>query len=181
MKTNLTLICLLDNYAKNVSKILCDELEMFYANIDELVEYELGDAQHILSTLGNENGQKYILECEERVIKNASGFENSIISVNPTTMFSNDNFEVLANSSYVIYLQISPKFFEARAKYSGDNVAKDINDICFTDRDKLYVEKSDIVINCSKFKEQKTAKKLIRQITKFFKKLIKAQKLNPEE
>lgn len=175
MKTNIALICLLDNYSKSVSKLLSERLEMFYVNVDEMVEFELGDEEHITKTLGDEAGQKYIQESENKVVKNVAGFENTVISLNPTTMFSNDNFEIIANTSYVIYLQIAPKFFEARAKFSAD-VIDDLNDICFTDRDKLYVEKSDIVLNCSTFKEQKAVKKLLKVINKFFKKLAKEQK-----
>ena len=91
-------------------------------------------------------------------------------------MFSNKNFENLAHSGYIVYLQISPKYFATRAKFSGDNLNnKELNDICFTDRDKLYVEKSDIVLNCSTFKEPKAVKKLIKAVTKLIKKVLKEQ------
>ena len=38
---------------------------------------------------------------------------------------------------------------------------------------KAYVEKSDIVLNCSAYKESKAVKKLLKAINKFFKKVTK--------
>ncbi len=176
MKTNIALICLLDNYNKEVAEILSEKLELFFVNIDEMVEFELGDADHILNTLGSEEGADYIKKCEDKIVGNVANFENTIISLNPTTMFSNENYEKISNTSFVIYLQISPKFFEARAKYSADVIDKDLTEINFTDRDKLYVEKSDMVLNCSTFREHKAVQKTVKVIKKFFKKLKKEKK-----
>lgn len=110
MKTNIALICLLDNYNKEIASLLSEKLEMFYVNIDEMVEFELGDSEHILSALGDEEGLDYIKKSEDKIIKNVSSFENAIISLNPTTMFSNQNFDIITKTSYVVYLQISPQF-----------------------------------------------------------------------
>lgn len=176
MKTNIALICLLDNYNKEVANLLSERLEMFCVNIDEMVEFELGDGEHIMATLGDKEGLDYIKKCEDKIVKNVAGFENTVISLNPSTMFGNQNFETITETSYVIYLQIAPKFFEARAKYSGDMLDKDLNEINFTDRDKLYVEKSDMLLNCSTLREQKAMQKLTKVIKKFFKKLKKETK-----
>ena len=91
-------------------------------------------------------------------------------------MFSDDNFKIVSSTSFVIYLQIAPKYFEIRAKFSSDTIDKELNDICFTDRDKLYVDKSDIVLNCSTYKAEKAVKKLLKVINKFFKKLSRESK-----
>ena len=176
MKTNIVFICELDNYSKNVAKLLSEKLEMFYVSVDEMVEFELGDEQHILKTLGSTAGQKYIEDCEDRVVKNVAGFENTVICINPATMFTRDNLEKLKETSYTVYLQISPQYFPVRAKFSNDAYDKEFNDISFTDRDKMYVDSSDIVLNCCKYKENKASKKLIKVITKYFKKLIKEKK-----
>ena len=176
MKTNIALICLLNNYNKEVANILSEKLEMFFVNIDEMVEFELGDADRILETLGDKEGLGYIKKCEDKIVANVANFDNTIISLNPTTMFSNQNFEKISETSYVIYLQIAPKYFEARAKYSADVLDKELNEVNFTDRDKLYVEKSDMVLNCSTLREQKAVQKLTKIIKKFFKKLKKEKK-----
>ena len=94
MKTNIALICLLENYSKSVAKQLAEKLEMFYVNVDEMIEFELGDENHILETLGDTAGHKYIEECENKVVKNVTTFENTVICMNPAEMFTQDNFNV---------------------------------------------------------------------------------------
>ncbi len=175
MKTNIALICLLNNYSNEVAELLSEKLEMFFVDVDEMVEFELGDAEHINETLGDQEGAAYIKKCEDKVVSNVAGFENTIISLSPTTMFSGQNYEVLSQTSYVIYLQIAPKFFEKRAKFSADVIDKDLTELNFTDCDKLYVEKSDMMLNCSTFRSSKAVSKLTRVIKKFFKKTRKAE------
>ena len=176
MKTNIALICLLENYSKSVAKQLAERLEMFYVNVDEMVEFELGDENHILETLGDTAGHKYIEECENKVVKNVTTFENTVICMNPAEMFTQDNFDKITSTSYVIYLQISPKYFEQRCKFSGDYIDESLNEISFTERDKDYVDKSDIVLNCSTYKKKKAVKKLLKSINKFFKKKAQEKK-----
>ena len=150
--------------------MLSEKLEMFYVNVEEMVQFELGDQEHIKDALGADAGDKYIHDCEHKVVKNVTSFENTIIVIEPKNMFDGDNFDKIANTSYIIYLQISPKYFEQRCKYSGDYVDEALSQIDFTEQDKAFVNKSDIVLNCSTFKEQKAVKKLMKAINKFFKK-----------
>lgn len=170
MKTNLTLICLLPKYSKNVSKMLGEKLDMFFGDVDEMFDYEVGDAERILSVLGDKDGKKYLKDTENKVIKNVCNFENAIISINPTTLLNSKNIAKLKKTSYVVYLQISTKYLKTRAKYSGDEIDDKLMEIAFTERDKHYVEFSDIVVNSSTYKEKKAAKKVISAINAFFKK-----------
>lgn len=168
MKTNIAFICLLPKYSKNVSKLLGEKLDMYFVDVEDMLEFELGDVEHILSILGSKEGKKYMRECETRVIKNVVSFENTIITVQPMTMFSNRNFNRIRKTSYIVYLQISPKYWKARAEISGDDIDEKMLGLAFTERDKIYVDSSDIVLNCSTFKEKKTVKKLLFSINKFF-------------
>ncbi len=150
--------------------MLSDKLDMFFVDMEEMFEYELVDSKHILETLGDKEGKKYIKNAEAKVIKNVSQFENTFININPVTLFSGRNYSSINKTSYLIYAQISPKYFETRSKHSGDVLPKDITDIAFGDRDKKYVEKSDMVINCSTMKEKKAVKKILAELNRFFKK-----------
>lgn len=176
MKSNIALICMLPNYASEVAEMLGEKLEMFFVNIDDMVKFELGDMEHINATLGEEEAKEFVKKCENKVVKNVAGFENTIICLSPKTMFSNQNYETLSKTCYTVYLQISPKFFEKRAKFSADVIDRGLVEMNFTDCDKLYVEKSDMMLNCSTYRENKAVKKLRKVIKKFFKKSRKAEK-----
>jgi len=169
MKTNIALICVLNNYSKNVSKMLSDKLDMFYADMEDMIEYELIDSKHILETLGDKEGKKFIKKIETDVIKNVSSFENTFININPVLLFSGRNFSQLQKTCFVIYAQISPKYFDARTKHNGDVIPADITDITFGERDKKYVEKADVVVNCSTLRESKAVKKIMSELNSFLK------------
>ena len=175
MKTNITFICLLQNYSKNVAKLVCDKLDMYFVDVEDMLEFELGDETHILNMLGNKKGKKYMKETEVKVIKRIASFENTLVCIEPTTLFSNKNFDRLKKTSYIVYLQISPKFLQKRAEDSKDIIDEKLLTIAFTEKDKMYVDNSDIVLNCSTYKEKKAFKKLIAAINSFFKKSKKEE------
>lgn len=169
MKSNIALICLFNNYSRNVSKALCDKLDMFYVDVEDMLDFELGDIEHIKQTLGDKEGANYIKKCENHVIDNVCDFENTIVTIDPIVLFENKNFAKISEKCFIVYLQISPKFFACRAKSSRDNIPDDLLGIAFAERDKQYVDNADIVLDCSKLKETKAAKKIVGEIVKHFK------------
>lgn len=168
LKNNITIICTLENYGTTVAKMLSEKLGMYYADMQDMFEYELIDTKHILDTLGDDAGNKYILETQHKVINNVSKFDNTLINIRPNKLFENNNYQSISKHSYIIYAQISPKFFDKRSKKSGDIIPSDLKGATFTEKDKCYVNKSDIVVNCSTLKESKATKKIMSEITKFF-------------
>jgi len=175
MKTNITFICLLQNYSKNVAKLLCDKLDMYFTDVEDMLEFELGDVDHIMNMLGSKDGKKYMKETEVKVVKRIASFENTLVCVEPTTLFSNKNFDRLKKTSYIIYLQISPKFLGKRAEETKDIIDEKMLTLAFTEKDKMYVDNSDIVLNCSTYKEKKAFRKLLSAINSFFKKSKKEE------
>ena len=90
-------------------------------------------------------------------------------------MFANRNFDRISKTSYIVYLQIAPKFFKIRAQETADDISESMLNIAFTERDKMYVDRSDIVVNCSSYKTSKAVKKVVSSINSFFKKLNKTR------
>lgn len=169
MKTNIALVCLFNNYSRNVSKLLGDKLDMFYVDVEDMLDFELGDVEHVKDVLGEKEGQSYINKSRERVLENICGFENTIITMDPSLLFEKKTLKQVSNSCYIVYLQISPKYFALRAKNSRDNVPNDILGIVFSERDKQYVDGADVVVDCSKYKEAKATKKVCAELKKLFK------------
>lgn len=176
MKTNLILICQFPKYNKAVAKLLSDKLDMFFVDIDEMIDYELSDLDHIMAVLGSKDGKKYIKEQEVKVVKNIASYENTIITTTPQFLFADKHLSRMEKTCYIIYLQIAPKFFKTRANDCEDCINEALLSTAFTERDKLYTQSSDIVINCSSYKPQKATKKIAGGINSFFKKLAKESK-----
>lgn len=169
MKSNIALICLFNNYARNVSKYLGDKLDMFYVDVEDMLDFELGDISHIKEVLGDKEGENYIKKCQTKVVDNVCDFENTIVTITPNMLFEKKNFNKISKQCFIVYLQISPKYFESKAKSSRDTIPNDILGIAFAEKDKQYVQNSDIVLDCSKLKEAKAAKKIVSEIVKHFK------------
>ena len=64
MKTNITFICLLNHFSKNIGKLLCEKLDMYFVDVEDMINFELGDTNHILTVLGNKEGKKYMKDTE---------------------------------------------------------------------------------------------------------------------
>ena len=169
MKTNIALVCLFNNYSRNVSKLLGDKLDMFYVDVEDMLDFELGDVEHIRDVLGDKEGENYISKSRNKVIESVCSFENTIITIDPSALFEKKTYKKVTQSCFVVYLQISPKYFATKAKSSKDNIPDDILGIAFAERDKQYVDESDLVVDCSKLKESKATKRIIGMIKKLFK------------
>ena len=182
MQTNITLFCFLNQYSKNVAKILADKLDMFYVDFQELLEFDLVDAGHIIKTLGKRDGAKYINGIEQKTVTKVNEFENTVITISPQKLFSDKTPEAFRKSSFFVYLQMSQSAMNVQCEKSGDKVDSSLLGIGFSDRDKLYVAESAVVVNCSKLKEKKAAKKIIKELKAYFKKGIKtpSQPQQPE-
>ncbi len=176
MKTNITFYCLLEGFSKDIGKMLCDKLDMFFVDVEDMIDFELGDTNHILKVLGDKEGKKYMKETEAKVVKRVASFENTLVCVKPTTLFSNRNYDRLKKTSYLVYLQISPKYLSKIAEESKDIVDEKMLTIAFTEKDKMYVDSADMVVNCSALKEKRAVKKVMSTINKFFKKSKKEEK-----
>ena len=169
METNFIFVCLLPNYMNEVASIVASKLDMFTASVEELLQQELGDEIALSNLLKSKDGKQKLEQCEKRVSKKVSNFENSIVCLSMDAMLDEHNIDNLLHAGCVVYLQVAPAFFERRCKFSGDFVESNISGITFSEKDKYWVDKSEYVLNCSKLKQSKAAKKLIKICTKHLK------------
>ncbi len=87
MVSNITIFGLNNTFAKEVGRFLSDELEMFFADVMELLKFDfinLVEAQNIV-------GKEYILKQERVKIKTLSSYENTIISCDFRSLNTPDN------------------------------------------------------------------------------------------
>ncbi len=169
METNFIFVCMLPNYMNEVASIVASKMDMFTISVDELLQQDLGDEVNLHSILKSKDGQVLLENAEKRVAKKVSNFENSIVCLDMNAMLDAQNRETILRAGCVVYLQIAPIFFEKRCKFSGDYVDKDLTTVTFAEKDKYWVDKSELVLNCSRFNETKAAKKLIKLCTKHLK------------
>lgn len=142
MKSNITLIALNDEYKKTISKNLSERLEMFYIDINELIEYNLCDICRVISLAGVE----YYNEEERKTLINVSGYENTIINLSINTLLKNDYFEILKEKSLVIFLKSDIDDYKKLNKELNQKQQNNYNKKDFNEINKILNKKSDIII-----------------------------------
>ena len=105
MKTNLAILCLSDNYSKYLVKKLADDLDMFFARINDILAYNMID-QNMFNTAGKE----YFDKEKEKVVHSVCQYENSVICGTLDIMINNVN--MLKENCLTIYLNIDKDLLE---------------------------------------------------------------------
>ncbi len=135
MKSNILFICQNRNKQKILGKALADELGMFYADLNDIMEYNFIDKKTLkISGIEYFEGQVY------KAIKAAREYENSVITISFESLNIKDSWEQIKQNATIIYLRES---YEPDMLTDNENK---INSLVFEDRDDFIMSKSDIVV-----------------------------------
>lgn len=108
MKTNIVLVGLYDKMTKAVAKKLASELDMYLADLVEIVKYNLMNEEEIEKICGIQ----YLNKQKSKIIGDISSYENSIIHL-PYSIFAegktSDKFKKYGTT---IFLKISLTTFQ---------------------------------------------------------------------
>ncbi len=163
MKKNITIICLSNEYKKNIAKQLALELDMFYADINDIMEYNL-----INSEMLEKAGQQYYDENEAKTIKTVSGYDDTILTLNLSTLNKSNYLDIIKQNSLIIYIRLDFETFMNLNKAENSKALVKINEIAFDDRDKLISNFADIIVENKYIDVTRTIKQIIEGIEKFF-------------
>ncbi len=163
MKKNITIICLSNEYKKNIAKQLALELDMFYADINDIMEYNL-----INSEMLEKAGQQYYDENEAKTIKTVSGYDDTILTLNLSTLNKSNYLDIIKQNSLIIYIRLDFETFMNLNKAENSKALVKINEIAFDDRDKLISSFADIIVENKYIDVTRTIKQIIEGIEKFF-------------
>lgn len=163
MKKNITIICLSNEYKKNIAKQLALELDMFYADINDIMEYNL-----INSEMLEKAGQQYYDENEAKTIKTVSGYDDTILTLNLSTLNKSNYLDIIKQNSLIIYIRLDFETFMNLNKAENSKALVKINEIAFDDRDKLISSFADIIVENKDIDVTRTIKQIIEGIEKFF-------------
>lgn len=167
MKTNITIISLLSDFSKDVSKALADKLEMYYVDVQGMMEFNLVNDKEVIELCGVD----YLNKLQSKAIADVSSYDNAVIAVDFKFVTSDKNIKNLKVRSSIIYLAINqkiyPKLFE---KYKTEENEKDdiVELSVFEEHDSIAREVSDIVIDIDKVNDKGLIKKIIKTLEKHY-------------
>lgn len=163
MKKNITIICLSSQFRKTVAKKLADELDMFYADVNEIMEYNL-----INSEMLEKAGQEYFDENEQKTLKTISSYENTVLTLNYSTLNKNNNFALLKQNTLIIFMELDYSCFKVLNSQENSSPLASINEIAYQDRTTNIANLSDIVVHESVAEVSTAVADIIKGINDYF-------------
>ena len=140
MKKNIVILSLSNNYSRDIGKRLADFFDMFYIDLNDILEYNLVD-ENMLKTAGRE----YFETERTKIIKGLSHYENSLIVGNLELFFEQNNIVYLKNNYIIIYLHSAKNKVEEYEK----QFEFQRNLIAFEEEDKICKLFKDIQIEAN--------------------------------
>ena len=153
-------------YSRIIGKHLSDSLDMFFADINALIQFDIIDLEEAESVCG----LNYIKKLEESKVKNVLSYDNTLLTLNSDMLNTQKICDMIKDKALVIFLDMDKKSFVAKLNNQKlDKIDRKIQIDMFEERTKITKELSDIVIDCSG-KNTKTILSLIsKKLFEFYK------------
>lgn len=163
MISNITVFGLNNKFSKEVGKMLSDKLDMFFADVMELLTFDFID----LVQAENIVGRDYILKQERVKIKTLSSYDNTVICCDFRSLNTLDNYENLKKGSVMVYLKPdSQTLLNINKKFSGAANFDLFNDV----RMDYLDSKADVVCNINSTEIKDIVKQIIFNLEEYYNK-----------
>lgn len=164
MKKNISIIGLTNSFKKSIAKKLADELEMVFADVNDLMEYNLINDEMLAVA-----GQDYYNKNERKTLETVLSYQNTVLTVNFSTLNKLNNFDILKQNSLIIYVALNYADFQNLSQQEYDNNVLKLNQIVFNDRDLIMRKYADIVVEVNHLTLNNVIEKTLDSIGKYYK------------
>jgi shikimate kinase len=151
------------NLKKDIAQKLSKRLDMFYADVADLMEYNFINDETIKVA-----GQQYFDKLETDFLKKISEYENSVFALSIATINKNNNLELIKKGCLLVFIKLKYEDFLKLSPKSNKNLEK-LDQIMYDDRTKLMQQYADIVVIPKKLDALEIAKDIIINIKKYYK------------
>ncbi len=167
MKTNVCIVALNKKFAKDIAQLFSGRAEMFFADIDDLIQFDIIDLERAQQLCGDQ----YVTKISNSKVRNVSTYQNTCYTLNYFMLNEESNLKAIKQTSILIYLQ------QSKAQYSKglpkDDKCKNKNSMdveMFAIRDKTLMDMSDIVVKCSRGTLGEIVDNVMQNIVKYYNK-----------
>lgn len=144
MKSNILLVGLDYNFVKSVARELANKLDMFFLDVNDLIEYNLIDAKNVKVKCGVE----YFEKVEKKIALSVGEYENTVINF-PYSLFLNANFSnILSQRALIIFIKMDKETL-VKENFKNNQNTLSLEILTCDELNKLLIEKSDIVVENS--------------------------------
>ncbi len=163
MKSNIIITGFMGTGKSVVAKELARKLKMEFTDMDRIIEERLGMS---IADVFAGNGEKYFREQENKLIKELSQKENTVIATGGGTLLSSDNARILGQKGQIICLYADSQTIYNRVNKKNnrpllkrENVLSEINRL-LEERKEAY-NNFTIKIDTTNLNVQEVADKII--------------------
>ncbi len=164
-KSNICVIGLSSKFTDVVCQELANKLDMFYANVEKLFEYELTDLSKVEEICGIE----YLIKEKVSIVKRICSFENTLICIEQSLLNNEDILKFVKSNCVLIYLRQEKKDFMKNLDILGvDKSIKVIEADAFFDRDNLCRSRADFSVEIDNLEMKYLIEKIVENLVKFY-------------
>ncbi len=164
LKTNIALVSLYDSFTNKLSDALAWELGLYYANVQDIMAYEIINPSEIEQKCGLE----YLNKLKDKSFCAIMEYENSCIAL-PFAQYSNkSNYKLVSKNALTIFIKMPYALYERFFK--GKKNKDIVSAIAFEDRNKFCQKHADIVLEVSNTATKLNINKIKKQILSYYSK-----------
>ena len=164
-KTNVCVVGLSKQFTDNLCQELANKLDMFYANINKLFEYELTDLSKVEELCGIE----FLIKEEVSIIKRTCTYDNTLICIEYPLLNNNEILKIVKDNCLLIYLGTTQENFNNELdRIEENNSIKIIEKDAFEDRDFLCRKMADLVVDCEDLQMDLLINRIVEKIVEYY-------------
>lgn len=157
METKIIVIGLNYNFNKNLAKAIADNLNWYFLDIVDAVNYNLQDRYKMAEKCGIEYMQKQ----ENSVIRSLVDYEKTVINFSFNYFYRADMYKLFLNNSHIVYVRFSEQTLQTISDKREEDDKYTIDLISFCDRDKILKKICNLTISGTNKNTLNLAKQII--------------------
>ena len=155
---NILIVCLDKLLRQDIMRVLSKELGFLYADIDEILSYEMLNSSTISLLDANER-----MEALERAsISRALDFDKCVLGISKELFVSNDNFEMFKMPK--VFIMLSKAHLIAKSKWDISRLEQEL--LMFDKIDNLIKLNCDIVVDKGIKSVDEICQEIVSQLNK---------------
>lgn len=152
VKNNIIIVSACQKNTKTLAKVLADKLNLLFADVEEILQYNIEDEFEII----NKCGLDYLNKLKRKAILDIAGYENTFIYISLKLFVNDKNFDKFKKRGHIIFLKPTKKLLQNL--YSEDtSLTKNERKIdidAYLIRAKLCEKYANNVVKFSQFNEK---------------------------
>lgn len=156
MRGNILIVGLDYQFVKDVAYELSKEVDMFFLDVNDLLEYRIIDKQNMQLVCGME----YFEKEQRKIIMGVTKYENTIVNFPYSKILNEEYAEEILSKTKFVYLKLTKKNLECLNKQKNEENKLDLELITYKEFNSLLSKKADYVVSLQSTDKKDAVSKL---------------------